>query len=87
MGGSIASLATLARMKTSFNNGRRSLAVVAHTFYPSTWEAETGGFLSLVYKVSSRTARTIQRNPVSKNKTKKTKQNKKRYMCAPMLRG
>jgi hypothetical protein len=28
---------------------------------------------SLVYKVSSRTARVIQRNPVSKNKTNKTK--------------
>jgi hypothetical protein len=54
---------------------------VAHAFNPST-----GGRgrrisefkASLVYKVSSRTARTIQRNPVSKNKTKqnKTKQNK-----------
>jgi hypothetical protein len=33
---------------------------------------------SLVYKVSSRTARATQRNPVSQNKTKqnKTKQNK-----------
>jgi hypothetical protein len=33
---------------------------------------------SLVYRMSSRTARTTQRNPVSKNKTKqnKTKQNK-----------
>jgi hypothetical protein len=33
---------------------------------------------SLVYKVSSRTGRAIQRNPVLKNKTKqnKTKQNK-----------
>jgi hypothetical protein len=31
---------------------------------------------SLVYKVSSRTARAIQRNPVSKNQKKKTKQNK-----------
>jgi hypothetical protein len=31
---------------------------------------------SLVYKVSSRTARAIQRNPVSKNKKKPTKQNK-----------
>jgi hypothetical protein len=33
---------------------------------------------SLVYRVSSRTARATQRNPVSKNKTKqnKTKQNK-----------
>jgi hypothetical protein len=27
----------------------------------------------LVYKVSSRTVRTIQRNPVSKNKTKQNK--------------
>jgi hypothetical protein len=37
---------------------------------------------SLVYKVSSRTARATQRNPVLKKKTKtnkqKTKQNKKR---------
>jgi hypothetical protein len=28
---------------------------------------------SLIYKVSSRTARATQRNPVSKNKTKQTK--------------
>jgi hypothetical protein len=44
--------------------------VVAHAFNPSTWEAEAGGFLSyeasLVYRVSSRTARATQRNPVSK---------------------
>jgi hypothetical protein len=48
--------------------------VVAHTFNPSTWEAEAGGFefeASLVYKVSSRTARVTQRNPVSKKQTKK----------------
>jgi hypothetical protein len=59
---------------------------MAHTSNPSTWEAEAGGFLSsrasLVYKVSSRTARATQRNPVSKNQptkqTNKTKQNKKR---------
>jgi hypothetical protein len=31
---------------------------------------------SLVYKVSFRTARAIQRNPVSKTKKNKTKQNK-----------
>jgi hypothetical protein len=36
--------------------------MVAHAFNPSTREAEA----SLVYKVSSRTARTTQRNPVSK---------------------
>jgi hypothetical protein len=46
--------------------------VVAHAFNPSTRETEAGGFLS------SRPARTTQRNPVSKNKKKKTKQNKKK---------
>jgi hypothetical protein len=40
-------------------------AVVAHAFSPSTWEAETGGFLS------SRTARATQRNPVSKKQKKR----------------
>jgi hypothetical protein len=33
---------------------------------------------SLVYKVSSRTARAIQRNPVSKNQKKKKKKKKKK---------
>jgi hypothetical protein len=32
---------------------------------------------SLVYRVSSRTARVIQRNPVSKNQRKKRKKRKK----------
>jgi hypothetical protein len=57
--------------------------VVAQAFSPSTpggrgrWISEFKD--SLVYKVSSRTARAIQRNPVSKNKKKKqkTKQNPK----------
>ena len=43
---------------------------MAHAFKPSTWEAEAGGFLSfevsLLYIVSSRTARAIQRNPIKK---------------------
>jgi hypothetical protein len=50
---------------------------VAHAFNPSTREAEAGGFefeASLVYKVSARTAKATQRNPVSK-KTKKQKKN------------
>jgi hypothetical protein len=46
-------------------------AVVAYTFNPSTWEAEARWIsefeASLVYRVSSRTARATQRNPVSKN--------------------
>jgi hypothetical protein len=47
--------------------------VVAHAFNPSTWEAEAGRVYkaSLVYKVSARTARATQRNPVSKNQKKK----------------
>jgi hypothetical protein len=42
-----------------------------HTFDSSTWEAEFGGSLefkaSLVYRVSSRTVRATQRNPVLQN--------------------
>jgi hypothetical protein len=55
--------------------------MVAHAFNLSTQEAEAGRFLSsrLAYKVNSRTARAIQRNLVSKNKTnKQTKVKKKR---------
>jgi hypothetical protein len=54
----------------------RARAVVAHAFNPSTWEAEAGGFefkASLFYKVSSRTARATQRNPVSRKKEKRKK--------------
>jgi hypothetical protein len=65
--------------------------VVAHAFNPSTWEAEAGRFFefeaSLVDKVSSRTARAIQRNPVSKNQTKqnkKTQKNKKKFPAGEM---
>jgi hypothetical protein len=44
--------------------------VVAHTFNSSTQEAEAGRFLSSrpAWSMSFRTARAIQRNPVSKNK-------------------
>jgi hypothetical protein len=51
-----------------------------HAFNPSTWGGGGRGRwisefeASLVYKVSSRTARAIKRNPVSKNQ--KRKQNK-----------
>jgi hypothetical protein len=56
--------------------------MVAHTFNPQ----HLGGRgrrisefeVSLVYKVSSRTARTIQRNPVSKKKKKKKKKKKEK---------
>jgi hypothetical protein len=44
---------------------------------------------SLVYKVSSRTARATQRNPVSKNKNKQTnkqtnKKSSRMYVCTCM---
>ena len=49
-------------------------AVVTHAFNPSTWKAEAGESLSSefdaspVYRVSSRTARATQKNPVSEKK-------------------
>jgi hypothetical protein len=65
--------------------------VVAHTFNPSTREGGRGRQISefqasLVYKVSSRTARGIQRNPVSKkpNQTK-PKQNKNKQLFPDVL--
>jgi hypothetical protein len=60
--------------------------VVAHAFNLTTWKAEAGGFLSsrpAWSTESSRTARAIHRNPVSKKpkaknqKTKKQKQERK----------
>jgi hypothetical protein len=53
--------------------------MVAHAFNPRTWEAEEGKFEfqgSLVYRVSSRTVKATQRNPVSKNKQTKNPKNK-----------
>jgi hypothetical protein len=41
----------------------------------------------MVYKVSSRTARAIQRNPVSKNKKQKQKQKEKEKAKASPLPG
>jgi hypothetical protein len=55
--------------------------IVAHAFNPSTREAErqiSEFEASLVYRVSSRTARATQRNPVSKNQKKKKRKEKKR---------
>ena len=49
-------------------SGEEGQVVVAHAFNPSTREAEAG----LVYKVSARTARDTQRNPITKNKTKQS---------------
>jgi hypothetical protein len=55
---------------------------VAHAFNPSTWEAEAGGILSSkpasFYRVSSRTARATQRNPVSKKQKKKRERERER---------
>jgi hypothetical protein len=55
--------------------------MVAHAFNPST-RGGRGRQISefkatLVYRVSSRAARAIQRNPVSKKKNKKQKSEKK----------
>jgi hypothetical protein len=42
---------------------------------------------SLVYKVSSRTARTIQRNPVSKKKERERERERERDMLIFLLDG
>ena len=59
---------------------------MAHAFNPSTQEAEAGGRrisefeVNLVYRVSSRTTRATQRNPVSKNQKKKKRKRKKKHI-------
>jgi hypothetical protein len=45
--------------------------MVAHAFNPSRGRQISEFEASLVYKVSSRTAMAIQRNPVSKNNNNK----------------
>jgi hypothetical protein len=61
--------------------------MVVHAFNPSTWEADRGRQISefeasLVYQMSSRTARATQRNPVSKNqKKKKRKKESPPFIC------
>jgi hypothetical protein len=59
-----------------FKKTKPKPGVVAHAFDPSTWEAEARWISkfedSLVYKVSSRTARAIYRETLSR-KTKKRK--------------
>jgi hypothetical protein len=58
----------------SFKNVISGRAVVAYAFNPSTWEADrwiSEFKASLVCRVSSRTARTTQRNRVSKKQPRK----------------
>jgi hypothetical protein len=52
--------------------------VVAHAFNPSRGRRISEFEDSLVYKLSSRTARDIQRNPVLKKKKKKRKKERKK---------
>jgi hypothetical protein len=73
---------TLEERMESYEQDKKDQAVVAHTFNPSTWKAEAGGFLSLRPAwVSSRTAEAIQRNPVSKNHFKKLKKENGEYQA------
>jgi hypothetical protein len=52
--------------------------VVTHTFNPSRGSQISEFELSLVYKVSSRTARAIQRNPVFPPPQKKKRKRKRK---------
>jgi hypothetical protein len=61
--------------------GNRSRAVVAHTFNPSTWEAEAGGFLSSRPAWSTEWVPGqpgLHRETLSPPKKTKTKQSKKK---------
>ena len=64
--------------------------MVEHTSNPSTLGGrgrQISEFVaSLVYRVSSRTARAIQRNPVSKKKIQKKKKKKKEKKKNPNLK-
>jgi hypothetical protein len=65
-------------------NLKLELGMVAHTFNLSSQHSGGRGRqiskfeASLVYKMSSRKARAIQRNPVSKHQKKKKKKKKKK---------
>ena len=62
----------------------KTIWAVASAFNPNTREAEVGGSefkVSLVYKVSSRTAWATQRNPVSKKQKKKIGKEKLKSFC------
>jgi hypothetical protein len=73
---------TKTKNKTKQNKIKKHLwMVVAHSFNPSIWEVEAGGFLgseaSLVYRVSSRT----QRNFVLKIKPQTPNHTKQKNLC------
>ena len=63
---------------------------MVHAINPSSWEAKGGRSFefkaNLIYRMSSRTARTTQRNPVS-NKTKQKIQKIKYHPIEPNLAG
>jgi hypothetical protein len=68
---------TKTNKQTNKQTNKNKPGVVAHAFNPSTGIKIPGRRISefeasLVYKVSSRTARATPRNPVSKNKNKQT---------------
>jgi hypothetical protein len=66
-------------MRISIKKESYGRAVVVHAFNPNSQEADAGGSLSLRpawSRVSSRTVRATQRNPVSKNQKPKSETNK-----------
>ena len=53
--------------------------LVAHAFNPSIQEAEAGRSLRPATELSTRTAKTTQRNPVSKKNKNKNKKERKKF--------
>ena len=60
--------------------------MVTHPFNPSTWEVEAGGPFefeaSLVFRASSRTARTLLHKEILSSKNKQTKNPNKGWLRA-----
>ena len=59
--------------------------MVAHAFNPSRGRQISEFEASLVYRVSSRTTKATQRNPVLKNKNKQTNKQKSRLRFSDIL--
>ena len=69
----------------SIRKGQINLVVVAHTFNPSTGRRISEFEASLIYKVSSKTSRATQRNPVFKKTKVKKKKKERKEIAAEMI--
>ena len=76
-------------LEDQLHNPNSCQAVVAHAFYPSTWEAEAGRFLCLrpaCFQSEFQDSQGYSEKPCLENKAKQNKQtNKKQTLKNPCL--